>query len=280
MKKGFVFTLISFLGFAVNAQYYYQDIIGTNDLNHMVRTYLDNKVTKVEAAGTNPQGMKDADFSETHTVDAGQRVMKIATRNKTNIDNEYYRFNEKGLVTGITDTAGSVVSMTSFDYGGTGQLEKVMNRINDANDSLSGNEVHEWIYGSNGKPEKMLRIVNGKDTSEIHFKADEKGNVIEELPVIRGVPGETIHYFYDDSSRLTDIVRYNTKAKRLLPDYMFEYTEGNQLAQKITTLSAGGAGYLIWRYAYDSKGLKTTEASFSRNKQLTGKIRYSYQFGN
>ena len=78
---------------------------------------------------------------------------------------------------------------------------------------------------------------------------------------------------------MTDIVRFNTKAGRLLPDYMFEYSANNQVSQKITTLSAGGTGYLIWRYAYDDRGLKTTEASFNRNKEMTGKIKYSYLFG-
>ena len=77
----------------------------------------------------------------------------------------------------------------------------------------------------------------------------------------------------------SDIVRFNTKARRLLPDYMFEYTEQNQVSQKITTLSMMDLGYLIWRYVYDDKGLKTKEASFNKDKVMTGKIEYSYQFG-
>jgi hypothetical protein len=38
-------------------------------------------------------------------------------------------------------------------------------------------------------------------------------------------------------------------------------------------------GYNIWRYIYDSKGLKTKEALFDKEQQLSGKIEYSYTFG-
>jgi hypothetical protein len=103
--------------------------------------------------------------------------------------------------------------------------------------------------------------------------------VIEELPYIKKISGEKTYYYYDGKNRLTDIVRFNTKARRLLPDYMFEYTENNQVSQKITTLSMMDLGYLIWRYVYNDKGLKTKEASFNKDKAMTGKIEYSYRFG-
>ena len=38
-------------------------------------------------------------------------------------------------------------------------------------------------------------------------------------------------------------------------------------------------GYVIWRYIYNDKGLKTKEALFDKEQQLTGKIEYSYIFG-
>ena len=69
------------------------------------------------------------------------------------------------------------------------------------------------------------------------------------------------------------------KAKRLLPEYMFEYSPANQIIQKITVPS-NGSNYLIWRYQYDDRGLKVREAVFDKYKQLTGKIEYQYQFGS
>ena len=67
----------------------------------------------------------------------------------------------------------------------------------------------------------------------------KKGNVIEELPYIKKISGEKTYYYYDGKNRLTDIVRFNTKARRLLPDYMFEYTENNQVSEDHNSIHDG-----------------------------------------
>jgi hypothetical protein len=262
----------------LHAQYYYQDIIGTRDLNQTIQLYLANKVSVVEGLGYNEDGTQNGDFSETHNFYPDRNLWKIATRNKTDISNEYYRFNAKGLLTTVSDTSSSIISTTSYEYDERNNPVTIKNMVNDANDSVYENEVHQWLYNSDGKPVRMLRIVNKTDTTDVRFTVDDKGNVIDELPFINKISREKTYYYYDDSHRLTDIVRFNIKADRLLPDYMFEYSNTDQVIQKITTISAGGTGVLTWRYAYDDKGLKTTEANFDREKQLIGKIKYSYHF--
>ena len=279
MKNIAVVVFIIFYSISLHAQYYYQDIVGTRELNQMIQLYLKNNVRTVEAAGFDGEGVQNSDFSETHQFFPNLDLLKISTRNKTDISKEFYRFNAKGLLVTITDSASSLVSKTSYDYDDRGNPVSIANVVNDANDSVYESEVHQWFYNTDGKPVRMFRIVNTTDTTDVRFTLDSKGNVIDELPFVHKISREKIYYYYDDKNRLTDIVRFNTKAGRLLPDYMFEYSANNELAQKITTLSAAGTGYLIWRYAYDDKGLKTTEASFNRNKELTGKIKYSYRFG-
>ena len=96
----------------------------------------------------------------------------------------------------------------------------------------------------------------------------------------RGVRSEPVYYYYNENNQLTDIVRFNKKAKRLLPEYMFEYSEDNRVIQKIT-VPANSFDYLIWRYQYNQQGLKTKEAIYSKDdkrKQL-GRIEYQYFFG-
>ena len=62
---------------------------------------------------------------------------------------------------------------------------------------------------------------------------------------------------------------------------MFEYDDNDRVIQKITTLSNLNMGaYLIWRYVYDEKGLKSKEALFNHEKQMTGKIDFLYSFMN
>jgi hypothetical protein len=66
---------------------------------------------------------------------------------------------------------------------------------------------------------------------------------------------------------------------KLLPEYMFEYSPANQVIQKIT-VPANSNNYLIWRFQYNNQGLKTKEAIYNKQKQLTGKIEYQYSFSS
>lgn len=283
---GSFFILVSSV--TLHAQYYYKDLIGTREINQTIKLYLLNKVQSAEATGFDGDGVKNKDFSETYNFSVGNNLLKIATRNKTVITNEYYRFDSKGLLTNMSDTSSSLasdatytylVSTTTYNYNDKDNPVLIKNTVTDASDSIYANEIHQWFYNDQGKPARMLRILNNNDTTEIRFTVDDKGNVVEELPFVKKVSGEKTYYYYDDRNRLTDIVRYNSKARRLLPDYMFEYTDKNQVSQKITTFSMMDLGYLIWRYVYDDKGLKSKEASFNKDKVMTGKIEYSYQFG-
>jgi hypothetical protein len=279
MKNTYAAVFILASSLSIHAQYYYKDIIGTREINQTIKLYLSNHVLSAEATGFDGGGVKDNDFSETHTFLPDRSLLKISTRTKTDISNEYYRFNFMGFLTTVSDTSSSVISTTTYSYDNKNNPVIIKNTVTDTHDSIYVNEVHQWFYNNEGRPVNMLRIVNNNDTTDIRFTLDEKGNVIEELPFIKKISREKTYYYYDTRNRLTDIVRFNVKAGRLLPDYMFEYSEQNQVTQKITTLSTGGLGYLIWRYVYDNKGLKIKEASFNRDKVMTGKIEYSYRFG-
>ena len=100
----------------LHAQYYYKDLIGTREINQTIRLYLSNKVLSAEATGFDGDGVKNSDFSETHNFFADKNLLKIATRNKTDIINEYYRFDGKGLLTNKSDTSSSLVSTTTYTY--------------------------------------------------------------------------------------------------------------------------------------------------------------------
>ena len=61
---------------------------------------------------------------------------------------------------------------------------------------------------------------------------------------------------------------------------LFEYDDQDRVIQKITTTTSLNLNYLIWRYIFNEKGLKTKEALFNQEKELNGKIEFSYTFGN
>ena len=183
-----------------------------------------------------------------------------------------------------TDSSTGVQSATSFEYDATGKVTKVQNITKDPSNDFNQTETHQWFYNSAGKPEKMWRLITtgatGKaDSLEIRFITDEDGNTAEERTFRKGLETGYLYYYYDDKNRVSDIVRYNSKLKKLLPDFMFEYDDNDRAIQKITTTSSRNLGYLIWRYIFDGKGLKIKEALFNDDKELTGKIEYAYTFG-
>jgi YD repeat-containing protein len=262
----------------LHAQYYYNDIIGTREMSARMKAYASNKVQTVIATGYDAGGTKSTDFNEWQEIKENGKALKITTRNGLDKTILYYRFDADNRVTSLIDSSQDVQSESNYQYDAAGRLSSIKNITKDPTMQFNETELHLWIYNSKGQPEKVWRILNGKDSLEIRFTIDDSNNVSDEQIYKRGVGVDPVYYYYDDINRLTDIVRFNKKMNRLLPDFMFEYDESDRVIQKITTLSSFNMGYLIWRYIYDTKGLKTKEALFNKDKELTGKIDYSYTF--
>ena len=276
MKKLPYLTVLLFF-FQANSQYYYKDIVAAADITRQMKTYITNNVKKVTATGVTPAGIAAKDFDETQEVLANGTIWKITTRNNQTISSLRHTFNGAGQLVSTIDSAAGVRSVTTYTYDAGGKINSISNVATDADSSgdFSQTEVHTYSY-KDGRLDKMWRTINGRDSLEVRFVADEAGNVTEERNFKTRVLSDPIYYYYDGKNRLTDIVRFNYKANRLLPDFLFEYDENDRVIQKITTTSGFNLGYLIWRYLYNENGLKTKEALFNKDKQLQGRIDYSY----
>ena len=272
-------TLLLIFFQSLNAQYYYKDIIATNETNRQFQNLIANNVLTVTATGYDPNGIKDPEFSEVLQVIREMNALKTTTNNNLSAPGMLLQvFDNNNRLIRVSDSAADMVSTTAYQYDNAGRIIEIQNTSTDSSKTINENEVHKWVYDESGKLLKMLRIINNIDTLEIRFTLDVKGNVIDESSYKNGNAGEMTYYYYDENNRLSDVVRYRKKLNKLLPDYLFEYNEKNQVIQKITTLSNLNLGYLIWRYAFNEKGLKTKEALFNKNKSMTGKIEYSYTF--
>ena len=276
MKK-LPFLVLLLLFFHANSQYYYKDLVAAADITRVMKTYTANNIKKVTARGITPEGSATADFTEVGEINSNGTSLKVTTTNNKVISTLKYSFNDRGLLISAVDSTVNVKSTSTYTYDANGKIISISNSATDADSSgdFSQTEVHQYIY-KDGKLDKMWRIINKKDSLEVRFVTDEPGNVIEERNFRRGVLADPVYYYYDDRNRLTDIVRFNYKANRLLPDYLFEYDDNDRVIQKITTTSGKNLGYLTWRYLFDEKGLKTKEALFNKDKQLQGRIDYSY----
>ena len=274
MKKlPFLFLLLFY--FAANSQYYYKDIVAAADISRLMKIYSANNIKKITAKGITPEGSPSSEFSEMGEVNG--TTLKVTTNNNKAISTLKFNFNDRGQLISSVDSAINVKGTSTYTYDANGKIISISNSATDADSSgdFSQTETHQYIY-KDGKLDKMWRIINKADSLEVRFVTDEHGNVIEERNFRRGVLADPIYYYYDDRNRLTDIVRFNYKANRLLPDYLFEYDDNDRVIQKITTTSGNNLGYLTWRYLFDEKGLKTKEALFNKDKQLQGRIDYSY----
>ena len=276
-------TLLSlallFLSFTGSAQYYYKDILGTKESNDLVASYRNNSVQNVT--------MKSYTVNNTPLDDLSvQQVFSPETKTLLTITKTAYQpasymttfFDEEGRTVKTTDSAAGNVSTTTYQYNQQGQIQSIFTQFGDSMAALK-TDAHIWQYDGQNRISKMLRIKNGKDTSVVTFVVDANGNVIEEQETRRFIKEEPFYYYYDAKNRLTDIVRYSKKAARLLPEQMFEYSVRNNLIQR-TTIPQNSNDYLIWRYRFNDRGLKTREEIFNKDKELTGKVEYSYTFSN
>ena len=271
----FAFLLISY---ASNAQYYYEDIVSNKETTDLIKTYKNNKVSSVVLTSYDAENMKSDDFFVEQTFSADGNVLTTTTRSGLTPQSVLTTYINNDKVIKTVDSSSKAKSVTLFDYTENGLLNKVSSTTFDSANTASETEVHQWEY-MNNSIWRMVKTTGGKDTTTVLFKTDENGNIIEEQSTRKGVKQEPVYYYYDSKNRLTDLVRFHPKAKRLLPEFMFEYSASNQVIQKIT-VPVNGSEYLIWRYQYNPKGLKIKEAIYNKQKQLAGKIEYQYRFGS
>jgi hypothetical protein len=266
-------------GLTSSAQYYYKDIVGTKESADLIRLYKNARVTKVVLTSFDDDNQKDDDFFVEQLFSLADNSLKTVTRSSvSNPATLVSYFDANGNVIRTVDSSDRLVSWTEYSYNSNGQLVTVTSLSSDSAKQTGMNEQHIWQW-QNNVPVRMLRIKNGKDTIYVDLKSDENGLVIEEQETHKKQKSFPFFYYYNDNKQLTDIARFSPKANQVIADYMFEYSDKGQVIQKIT-VPANNSKYLIWRYQYNPKGLKTKEAIYDKQKKLNGKIEYQYSFGS
>ncbi|HLI94123.1 MAG TPA: RHS repeat domain-containing protein [Puia sp.] len=275
---GFLFPLL--LSGAANAQYYYKDIISTRLNTAKWRAFKAAGVRSVRLTSTEGDGRPTEGFEVEQTINADFSGM--TTHSRTNGSIETWTFNTyspQGLLTSVTDTSDTYQSVSDYQYDTSGRLLSITNTSTETDNHVKAVETHIWEYPSatSAIPTGMLKIQNGVDTTYVRFLPDEKGNLGEERARRNNEALPAIYYYYDDHSRLTDIVRYNLRAQRLLPDNIFEYDEEGRL-KSLIAVQVGASSYQKWIYAYNEKGLRTKETCYSKDGQLVGIVQYEYNY--
>jgi YD repeat-containing protein len=261
------------------AQYYFKDIIATRQNIAKWQAYKAAGVRSVRVNSFEADGQPTEGFQLDQTINPD--LSGITTHSRASGSTETWTFatySPQGLLTGITDTSDTYQSVSTYQYDDRGRLLSITNTSTETDNHVKAVETHLWQYAStNDQPSGMLKIMNGTDTTYVRFIPDEKGNIGEERATRNLEALPSVYYYFDDTHRLTDIVRYNVKAGRLLPDNIFEYGEDGALASMLA-VQEGASSYQKWIYDYNDKGLRTKESCYSKQRELLGHIEYQYTY--
>lgn len=277
MKKVIFLLVAGILGQQAVSQLYYKDILSVWQINQKHSLNRANKVRKISFLSFDGEGKSIEGFTSSQEYSADSR--EVTTRTQTPLSGPSVStsfFNNNNQLTQSVDTSDGSKTVVTYEYNGKGQLTMITNVTTSAG-GFSLKESHSWTYNPQGQPLSMTKIKNDKDTTLFTFTYDEKGNVAEERSTLKGAPLPTVYYYYDDDRNLTDIVRYNNAARRLLPDYIFEY-EGKDRLASMLVVQEGSSDYQKWYYSYDEDGLKILDACYSKTKVLIGRIEYQYDY--
>lgn len=270
-------TLFAILSFTAKAQFFYKDIWTNQQLTKEFAILKNENIRTVAVKSFEDDGEPSEGFYLERKIDRNFTKSEMISRSyitQQSLLVSYY--NDRGWIIKTVDSTQTSLARSEYEYDNKGRVAMITT-FTKANDEKGGiMETHQYIYNAAGKPEKMIRKKNNADVSTVNFTLDEKGNVIDEEEIIKGRKGKKYLYYYDDKNRLTDVVHYNARAKRLLPDYMYEYNQLGQVKQMISTDDTNN-NYFIWKYTYNDQRLRESEKCYSKEKRLLGSIQYEYK---
>ena len=259
------------------AQYYYKDIWNSQALSKEFAILKTEKIRTVVVKSFEDDGEPSQGFFCEKKIDRNYTRSEMISR--ANISSQSLlvtNFNKKGQIISTIDSTTSDLNRSEYTYDEQDRV-KTISTFTRADDDHNGGleETREYTYDALGRPLKLIRKKNGVDYSTTTFTTDERGNIIEELEKGKNL-SRKYFYYYDDKNRLTDVVHYNDIARRLLPDYIYEYNSTGLIKQMIST-SEGANNYFIWRYTYNDKRLRETERCLTKEKRLLGSVEYVYK---
>lgn len=274
MKLTFFVLLISLVPVFAECQFYYTDIIITMQTNDQYALLRKNNIHFVSTKSFEADQTLSPDFKLEQEIskDGKTIVTSSSSLNTGNtISTAYY---ENNNLVKTVDSSENIVSVTQIKYTEDNYPVRISSTSIDHFMNSKLIETHEWMY-ENNLPVKMLLIKNEIDTTQVEFEYEHQ-EIISETWKKGGRPIEKYFYYYNNSGIITDIVRYNTKAQQMLPDFTFDYDAQNRVIT-FTQVRSSASNYFTWEYKYLPNGLKDTESCFDKQKLPVGKIVFNYQ---
>jgi YD repeat-containing protein len=259
---------------SARSQYYYKDIVLSRQNQENWKSLRDQKAKEVDIVSIDANNEPTPGFTCTQKISSDFSSISTYTKSTDIPESTVTTFyNPAGRLIKTVDTSDTYKSTTEYYYNNAGELSTLLNNSLETDNQIVATEKHLWIYEA-GSLKQMIKIKGESDTTIVNLEKDDKGNIIEEKPVRGGQKLPSIYYYYDDQGKLTDIVRYNQRAGRLLPDYVFEYSSGH--ISSMLFVPSGSTDYQKWIYSYKPNGLKESDICYDKKRQVIVKINYSY----
>lgn len=276
LKK--ILYLLLITPFSVQAQFYYKDLVSMQQTTELQKNYKAQKIRKVILNSFDPDDQPTANFICFQELSPTHNIIKTFTQSVASMQNVLAsQFNPKMQLIRSADSSNTSLAVTNYTYDAEGKLVLVDVSTKSYAYKQNENEKHVWMYNEQKQPLQMLRIRNNTDTVMVKFKCNDQNQVIEEQWYNKDGQSISIYYYYyNEAKLLTDIVKFNDRARKLLPETLFEYNASAQLTQMLTVQS-GTSNYLVWKYEYNTTGLKEKESCYNKQKQLLAYINYRYQ---
>ncbi|HEX4957149.1 MAG TPA: hypothetical protein VFV46_03155 [Lacibacter sp.] len=275
LKK--ILYLFFFMPLTGIAQFYYKDIVSMQQTTALQQTYKAQKIRKVVLHSFDAGDQPTPNFICFQELTPTYNLIKTYTQSMASLQSVLVsQFNGSMQLIKSSDSSNASLAVTNYLYNHKGWLTELNITTQSYAYKQLEQEKHVWFYAEDGRIEKMLRIRNITDTVTVTFKCDENGLPVEEEWQNKNGQSTGVYYYYYENKRLTDIVKFNERAKRLLPEMIFEYNNEGRLT-KMLTVQTGSSNYLVWRYTYNAQGLKEKESCFDKQKNLLGYVTYRYQ---
>jgi hypothetical protein len=271
-------SIACFVLLTVNSygQYYLNDIISTQQGAEQYKLLRNNKIRAVKVASYDGNNVLMEGFFLEQEISMDGKKITITDANISGRKNVTINTYELGKLKKAQANGNGIDNRTDYQYDDKGRLQKTILTTADTAMRYTTVETHEWSYDDQGQPLQMLKIKNRADTITVRFVKDEQGNIAEEHWKRKNVSLETYYYYYTNKHQLTDIVRYNNRVKKMLPDYLYEYDANGRISQMTQVALGNNNSYYTWKYTYNEKGLKQTETCYDKSKKKVASISYTY----
>lgn len=274
--RPFLFIVALLVSSQTYTQYYYNDIVANQQSNKQYQLLKDNKIKKIKATSYDGNNRPSEGFIVEQDFSSDYKKLTTLSTISSGAVSTLVTYYENDKLKSSHEHARGVETQTDYTYDEKGRIWLINSATTDTSVKSTSTESHIWSYNDKNQPQIMLKIKNKRDTTRIEMITDEFGNVGEERWKIKTTPFETYYYYYNDKSQLTDIVRFKKRAQKLLPDFLFEYDTLGRIVQMVQ-VPAVNSNYMTWKYVFNDKGLKQEEICTDRQKQIVGKIEYTYQ---